>query len=58
MKVLFLHGSNSAVGGVKPTYLAQHGHTVLIPIIPDDDFDKAVKVALPNRNTRPRILPA
>src|SRR5262245_31189138 len=26
MKILFLHGSQSVLGGVKPTYFAQHGH--------------------------------
>ncbi|RMD62660.1 alpha/beta hydrolase, partial [Candidatus Parcubacteria bacterium] len=31
MKILFLHGWQSAPGGVKPTYLALHGHTVLNP---------------------------
>jgi len=38
-KVLFLHGWTSRPGGVKPTYLAQHGHTVLNPAIPDEDFE-------------------
>lgn len=28
MKILFLHGWNSVVGGVKPTYLKAHGHEV------------------------------
>jgi len=45
MKVLFLHGSNSTVGGVKPTYLKKHGHEVLNPALPDEDFDEAVKIA-------------
>ncbi|MEN6407168.1 MAG: hypothetical protein ABFC77_11935 [Thermoguttaceae bacterium] len=45
MTILFLHGLGSTVGGVKPTYLAQHGHTVLNPALPDDDFDEAVKIA-------------
>ena len=34
MTILFLHGFNSTVGGLKPTYLKDHGHTVLNPIIP------------------------
>jgi hypothetical protein len=34
MKILFLHGWNSVPGGVKPTYLATHGHTVLISVAP------------------------
>lgn len=44
-KVLFLHGWNSVPGGVKPTYLADHGHLVINPAIPDDDFDEAVRIA-------------
>ena len=35
MKILFLHGWTSKPGGVKPTFLAQHGHTVLNPALPD-----------------------
>src|SRR4051812_27353735 len=45
MKILFLHGRGSVPGGVKPTYLAQHGHEVLNPALPDDDFDEAVRIA-------------
>jgi hypothetical protein len=45
MKILFLHGWHSTPGGVKPTYLAQHGHEVLNPALPDDDFDAAVRIA-------------
>jgi hypothetical protein len=45
MKVLFLHGWQSVPGGVKPTYLAQHGHTVINPKLPDDDFAEAVRIA-------------
>jgi alpha-beta hydrolase superfamily lysophospholipase len=43
--VLFLHGWNSKVGGVKPTYLAEHGHTVINPPLPDDDFAESVRIA-------------
>jgi alpha-beta hydrolase superfamily lysophospholipase len=43
--VLFLHGWTSKPGGVKPTYLIQHGHTVLNPALPDDDFAGSVKIA-------------
>jgi hypothetical protein len=46
MTILFLHGWNSTPGGVKPTYLTDHGHTVLNPPLPDDDFDKAVNNGL------------
>ena len=45
MKVLFLHGRQSVPGGVKPTYLAQHGHSVFNPVLPDEDFEAAVRVA-------------
>jgi catechol 2,3-dioxygenase-like lactoylglutathione lyase family enzyme len=45
MKILFLHGWRSVPGGVKPTYLAQHGHEVINPALPDEDFAKAVRIA-------------
>jgi alpha-beta hydrolase superfamily lysophospholipase len=45
MKILFLHGWQSTLGGVKPTYLRNHGHDVLTPALPDDDFDAAVAIA-------------
>jgi hypothetical protein len=45
MKILFLHGWQSVPGGVKPTYLAQHGHTVINPKLPDEDFSEAVRIA-------------
>jgi alpha-beta hydrolase superfamily lysophospholipase len=45
MKILFLHGWQSVPGGVKPTFLAQRGHTVINPKLPDEDFEEAVKIA-------------
>lgn len=45
MKILFLHGWNSVPGGVKPTYLASHGHEVINPKLPDEDFELAVRIA-------------
>ena len=45
MTLLFLHGLNSTIGGIKPTYLKNHGHTDLNPALPDDDFDEAVRIA-------------
>lgn len=45
MKILFLHGWHSTPGGVKPTHLRDHGHEVLNPALPDDDFDAAVRIA-------------
>ena len=45
MTILFLHGWHSVPVGVKPTFLAQHGHSVLNPKLPDEDFTEAVKIA-------------
>src|SRR5215472_9760631 len=45
MKILFLHGWQPVPGGVKPTYLARHGHEVINPKLPDEDFEEAVKIA-------------
>jgi alpha-beta hydrolase superfamily lysophospholipase len=45
MKILFLHGWQSVPGGVKPTCLAQHGHEVINPKLPDEDFEEAVRIA-------------
>jgi hypothetical protein len=45
MNILFLHGWQSTPGGRKPTYLKDHGHSVLNPVLPDDDFDAAVRIA-------------
>jgi hypothetical protein len=45
MKILFLHGWHSIVGGVKPTYLKQAGHQVLNPALDDVDFDAALATA-------------
>lgn len=57
MKILFLHGWQSTPGGVKPTYLARHGHEVLNPALPDDDFDAAVRIAQAEFNQhRPDVV--
>ena len=45
MKTLFLHGWQSTPGGLKPTYLKDHGHEILNPALSDDDFDTAVRIA-------------
>jgi hypothetical protein len=45
MRILFLHGWHSVPGGVKPTFLVQHGHTVINPALPDDDFATALAIA-------------
>jgi alpha-beta hydrolase superfamily lysophospholipase len=45
MRILFLHGWHSTPGGLKPTYLKDHGHTVFNPALPDGDFDESVRIA-------------
>ena len=45
MIILFLHGWQSVPGGVKPTFLSHHGHTVINPKLPDEDFAEAVRIA-------------
>lgn len=45
MKILFLHGWHSVPGGVKPSFLKDHGHEAINPALPDDDFDHAVQIA-------------
>jgi alpha/beta superfamily hydrolase len=45
MKILFLHGWNSVVGGVKPTYLKGHGHEVINPALPHEDMAEAIRIA-------------
>jgi pimeloyl-ACP methyl ester carboxylesterase len=45
MKILFLHGWNSVPGGLKPTFLASHGHEIINPKLPDEDFEQALAIA-------------
>jgi alpha-beta hydrolase superfamily lysophospholipase len=45
MKILFLHGWQSIAGGVKPSYLSQHGQEVVNPALDDDDFAQALRTA-------------
>ena len=45
MDILFLNGWQSTPGGLKPTYLTGHGHTVINPKLPADDFHAAVRIA-------------
>src|SRR5262249_50172757 len=39
------HGWQSVPGGVKPTFLKDHGHEVINPRLPDEDFAEAVRIA-------------
>ena len=45
MLILLLPGWQSIPGGVKPTYVKDHGHDVLNPALPDDDFAAALAIA-------------
>lgn len=45
MKILFLHGTGSKPGDVRASYLVEHGHDVLNPALPDDDFDAVIRIA-------------
>lgn len=45
MRILFLHGWHSIVGGTKPTFLKEAGHSVINPSLDDEDFEKAVRTA-------------
>jgi hypothetical protein len=42
MKILYLHGWNSSLGGVKPTSLRSRGHEVIEPALDHDDFERAL----------------
>lgn len=44
-RILYLHGWNSVVGGVKPTYLKSHGHEVIEPALDHEDFQAALETA-------------
>lgn len=55
--ILFLHGWQSVQGGVKPTYLKDHGHIAINPKLPDDDFAEAVRIAQDEFDThRPEVV--
>jgi hypothetical protein len=57
MTTLFLHGWQSVPGGVKPTYLKDHGHMVINPKLPDEDFDEALRIAQAEFDThRPDVV--
>jgi hypothetical protein len=52
VRILFLHGWTSVPGGRKPTFLKEHGHEVLNPALPDEDFEKSVRIAEAEYNQR------
>lgn len=57
MRVLFLHGWRSVPGGVKPSFLREHGHEVLNPALPDEDWEAAVRIAQQEINQhRPDVI--
>lgn len=45
MNILFLHGWHSVPGGLKSTFLTEHGHHVAGPSLDHDDYDAAVATA-------------
>lgn len=45
MKILFLHGWGSRPGGLKPSYLIEHGHEVINPPLSDSNFEVAIRTA-------------
>ena len=45
MKILYLLGWQSTLGGMKPVYLGCFGHQVFNPALPHDDFDESVRIA-------------
>ena len=45
MKILYLHGWNSVVGGVKPTHLKSQGHEVIEPALDHENFQAALATA-------------
>ena len=57
MKILFLHGWHSVPGGVKPTFLKDHGHEVINPALPHEDFAEAVRIGQAEFDThRPQAV--
>ena len=44
MKILFLHGLESAPGGKKPKFLESLGHNVLNPALLKEDFEASVQI--------------
>ena len=56
-KVLFLHGLESQPGGIKPTFLAQHGFEVFNPSLPKNDFLESCDIAQQHINVhRPDVV--
>jgi hypothetical protein len=45
VKILYLHGWNSVIGGVKPTYLKSQGHEVIEPTLDHEGFQAAMEAA-------------
>jgi hypothetical protein len=55
-KIVFLHGWHSVPGGLKPTYLIEHGHEVINPALDDDDLEQAARPGRRSAVKRPHLL--
>jgi pimeloyl-ACP methyl ester carboxylesterase len=45
MKILFCHGLEGSPNGRKPTTFRDAGHEVVAPVLPKDDFERAIQAA-------------
>ncbi len=45
LKILFLNGYGSRPGGINPTILGLHGHSIVEPDLPDNNFARSVTIA-------------
>ena len=56
MKIIFLQGWTSTPGGKKPTFLKKHGHKILNPVLPEDDYAAAIRIAQEFDQNHPNVV--